>query len=403
MPPAIAPAARARDAHGGTASGFLPHLTSSTSVVPDTVNLTRSADHAVGRADGRPRLPSSAPVVPSKPQYICLHDPDEGGAARPCMPESGQRLFTSGEVSSLRREARQTYAQRQRAEERRAVTIAEKEARTLLTDAAIGQLAAVRAMERDAREAHMRAASEAALPVQYLEQRIRQRIHADYAATDAALREEGREAWRTQVELLKTEKEGAAEREAERRAAVHRFSAAATFVMVQERTSRQEVVDAEMTFWDTLAPAEAESRAEAERLALERFLNTPEQLALAAAREQRERQHARRVAKLTKLFQTQQDGFINGCRHGTGGSSLFAGPNAKKLCGRCRVKWDEELGYFVSIDRAVKIHPPPPPPAITADADGAAAAARSPAAKSAQSSVAPRSSVFPPLKQTAAK
>lgn len=313
------------------------------------------------------------------------------------MPKSAQRLFTSAEVSTLRSEAQQTYTRRKRAEAQKELIAAEAEARSLLAEAALDQIAAVRELQEEEREWRTRAVSAAALPVQYLEQRIRRRIDEEYGQQDAQLRQEGRNAWRLRVELETAASVDASTREAERRAATHRFRAALTFIIVQEMELRKLLASESAKFWETFAQEEAEGKADAEHRAVVRFLNTPEQLALAAAREKRERRRALRTAKLLKLFQEQQEGFVKGCRHGTGGVSLFVGDAPKKVCGRCRVKWDEDLGYYVSIDRAVKMHPPPPPITAAADADIKAA---SHAAKRAPAEAAKSGCVLPSLKKT---
>ncbi|CAG9576499.1 hypothetical_protein_-_conserved [Leishmania major strain Friedlin] len=346
-------------------------------------------------ADGRTKEPSSPRKI-STSHYACLHALFNGTNRQPCMSKSAQRLFTSAEVSTLRSEAQQTYARRKRTEEQKELIAAEAEARSLLAEGALDQIAAVRELQEEERVSRMRAVSAAALPVQYLEQRIRRRIDEEYAQQDAQLRQEGRDAWRLRVELETAASVDASMHEVERRAAAHRFRAALTFIIVQEMELRKLVEAESAKFWETFAQEEAEGKADAEHRALVRFLNTPEQLALAAAREKRERRRALRTAKVLKLFKEQQEGFVKGCRHGTGGVSLFVGDAPKKVCGRCRVKWDEGLGYYVSIDRTVKMHPPPPPITAAADADAKTA---SHAAKRAPAEAAKSGCVLPPLKK----
>ncbi|CAC9497127.1 hypothetical protein conserved [Leishmania donovani] len=352
-------------------------------------------DKVESYADGRTKEPSSPRKI-STPHHACLQVFFDGTNRQPCMPKSAQRLFTSAEVSTLRSEAQQTYTRRKRTEEQKELIAAEAEARSLLAEAALDQIAAVRELQEEERESRMRAVSAAALPVQYLEQRIRRRIDEEYAQQDAQLRQEGRDAWRLRVELETAASVDASTREVERRAATHRFRAALTFIIVQEMELRKLVEAESAKFWETFVQEEAEGKADAENRALVRFLNTPEQLALAAAREKRERRRALRTAKLLRLFQEQQEGFVKGCRHGTGGVSLFVGDAPKKVCGRCRVKWDEGLGYYVSIDRTVKIHPPPPPITAAAEADVKTA---SHAAKRASAEAAKSGCLLPPLKK----
>ncbi|GET89538.1 hypothetical protein, conserved [Leishmania tarentolae] len=362
----------------------------------DSAAAVAVADCAESYADGHPKEPSS-PLKITTPHYACLHGFWDDTKRLPCMPKSAQRLFTSDEVSTLRSEALQTYMRRKRMEEQRELIAAEEEARSLLSEAAVDQIAAVRELQKEELQLRMRAVSEAALPVQYLEQRIRRRIDEEYAQQDEQLRQEGRAAWRLRVEVETATLVDTRTYVAERRAAIHRFRAALTFIIVQEMDLRKHVEAESAKFWEKFAQEEAEGKADAEHRALVRFLNTPEQLALAAAREKRERKRALRTAKLLKLFQEQQEVFVKGCRHGTGGVSLFVGDAPKKMCGRCRVKWDENLGYYVSLDHTVKTHPPPPP--ITAAADTeietASRAAKRPPARTSK-----KGSVLPPLKKT---
>ncbi|KAG5476476.1 hypothetical protein LSCM1_04183 [Leishmania martiniquensis] len=379
---------------------LVQRLTSSfPAIAADIVDAAAAAadDKSAGSYVHELSTHTPSPLKVETPHYTCLNALLDSADRRPRIPKSGQRLFTSAEVSVLRSEARQAYMRRRRMEERKGLMAAEAEARSLLTDAALDQIAGVRARQTEERESLMRAASTAALPVQYLEQRIRHRIIEEDLKRDEHLRQEGRDAWRLQVQLSKAASEGLSVREVERRAATYRFSAAVTFIIVQEIELRKCVEAESAKCWETLAQEEAQGRADAEQRALVRFLNSPEQLALAAARERRERKRALRTAKLLKLFQEQQEGFVNGCRHGTGGLSLFVGEAPKKACTRCRVKWDENLGYYVSMDRTVKIHSPPSP--ITSAA-GAGAKPAPPAAKRPAAEASKHVSVLPPLKET---
>nr|CAJ2475303.1 unnamed protein product [Leishmania braziliensis] len=371
-------------------------LTSSVSAADCMDNVASAVASSVkSNSDGHSGQPSSSLKV-STPHYACLQRVFDGTVRQSCVPKSAQRLFTSAELSMLRNEARRTYTHRRSMEEQKELVVAEAEARSLLAEVALDHIAAVWELHRTECECRMRAASAAMLPVQCLEQRIRRRINEEDAQRDEQLRQEGRVAWRLQVELEKTAAADTGTREVERRAASHRFGAALTFITVQEIKLRKAVEAASAKFWGTFAQEVAEGKADAEHRALVRFLNTPEQLALAAAREQRERKRARRTARLLKLFEDQQKGFVNGCRHGTGGVSLFVGDTVKKVCGRCRVKWDEGIGYYVSIDRTVKTHPPPPP--ITAEADAEANTA-SPVGKQPPAEVVKCGSVLPPVKK----
>ncbi|KAG5502227.1 hypothetical protein GH5_05180 [Leishmania sp. Ghana 2012 LV757] len=339
---------------------------------------------------------ASSPLKVATTHYTCLNVLFDRTDKQPHIPKSGPGLFTSTEVLELRSEARQAYARRRRMEERRQLIASEAEARSGVAGAALDQIAAVRELHKEERESLMRAASDAALPVQYLEQRIRHRIIEEDAKRDGQLRQEGRDAWRLHVQLCKEASEDLSARVVAYRAATHRFRAALTFIVVQEIELRKCVEVESAKCWEALVQEEAEGRADAERRALVRFLSSPEQLALTAAREQRERKRARRAAKLLRLFQEQQDGFVNGCRHGTGGLSLFVGGAPKKVCRRCRVKWDENLGYYVSMDRTMKIHSPPSP--LTA-AVGAGVKTAPPAVKQSVAEAAKGVSVLPPLKE----
>jgi hypothetical protein len=276
------------------------------------------------------------------------------------LPVAAQRLFTSSEIAQLRTDARLEYNRRRRLQERKEVLHDEEEQRRLLVADARSATEALLKWEKESFEALLKAKSEEAFPLQLLEMRIQARIKNDYVQEDAELRQEGRAAWMEQVAKEKAATTESETSQVERRAASHRFRAALTFIVVQERNMRMSLEEEAAQHWKGFLAAEEASRAESAHRALARFLNTPEQLALAAARERRERRQAKAEAKQRKLFQEQQDGFTKGCHHGNGGSSVFEGEVPRKICGRCRVKWDDELGYYVSLDRAVKTHPPPP-------------------------------------------
>lgn len=277
------------------------------------------------------------------------------------LPAAAQKFLHPSEIVQLRTEARLEYYRGRRLQERKDVLHAEEEQRHFILEDARHQIEALRHWERESLEALLRAKSEEALPLQFLELRIQGRIQRDYAAADVEQRREGRAAWRTQVALEKAAAAESAAGEVERRAASHRFRAALTFVVVQEHNMRIVLEGEASEAWQSILSAEEADKAETAHRALVRFLNTPEQLASAAARERRERRQAKAAAKQRKLFEEQQASFVKGCHHGTSGTSVFQGDAAKKICGRCRVKWDDDLGYYVSLDRAVKTHPPPPP------------------------------------------
>lgn len=340
--------------------------------VPDLANVparvavsgTRSKGNMAGAASVGGAMSPSAFAT----HNTCLIGDDETSQRASLLPTAAQRLFTSGEIDRLRADARVEYTVGRRLQERKDLVHEETQQRHLLAADAVGQIQAVRQWETEAREALMRAKSAEALPLQYLEQRIQARIASDYSKRDAELRQEGRAAW---MEHVAKSKEASAEpqpSDVERRAASHRFRAALTFIVVEERNLRDALASEAARAWESFRRAEEVSKAETAQRALERFLNTPEQLAIAAARERQERKQAKLADKQRKLFQQQQDGFVKGCRHGAGGTSVFEGDAPKKICGRCRVKWDEELGFYVSIDRSVKVHHPP----AIAKADGAA-------------------------------
>ncbi|KAG5476758.1 hypothetical protein CUR178_03932 [Leishmania enriettii] len=371
-----------------------------TSSFPTTAADTVDAAAAVRKSAesytyGSPKHASS-PLKVETQHYTCLDVLLDRTDQQPHIQKSGQRLFTSIEVLELRREARQAYARRRRMEEQRQLIASEAEARSVLAGAALDQIAAVRELYKEERDSLIRAASDAALSVQYLEQRIRHRIIEEDAKRDEQLRQEGRDAWRLHVQLCNESSEDLSARVVAHRAATHRFRAALTFIVVQEIELRKCVEVQSAKCWEALVQEESEGRVDAERRALVRFLSSPEQLAQMAAREQRERKRARRTAKLLRLFQEQQDGFVNGCRHGTGGLSLFVGGAPKKVCRRCRVKWDENLGYYVSMDCTVRIHSPPSP--LTAVV-GTGVKTAPPAVKQSAAEAAKSVSVLPPLKE----
>lgn len=309
-------------------------------------------------ADTRVSCAARSPLAFETPHTRCDCDsaPSQRASA---LPVAARRLFTSDEIDHLRFDARVEYTQGRRLQERKNVIHEEAEQRRLISTDALGQAHALQDLEKRRREALLRAKSDEALPLLYLEQRIQARIASDYALQDTELRQQGRLAWIEQVANSKTAGAQTQTSNAERRAASHRFRAALTFIVVEERNLRSSLQAEADHNWEALLRDEEASKAETAQRALERFLNTPEQLALTAERERRERRQAKMAAKQRKLFQEQQDSFIRGCRHGAGGASVFDGEAPKKICGRCRVKLDEDLGYYVSLDRGTKTHPPP--------------------------------------------
>ncbi|KPA81953.1 hypothetical protein ABB37_03142 [Leptomonas pyrrhocoris] len=305
-----------------------------------------------------------AATPPSAPEPLAAQMSGADGSVlhqRGLLPAATQRLFTSDEIAQLRVEARLEYSRGRRLQERKDVIHEEGQERRLLIEDAMSQAQALRDWEKERFAALLRAKSAEALPLQLLELRIQARLTHDYAREDAEQRREGRAAWIDQVAEMKATVTKTETSAVDRRAASHRFRAAVTFVVVQEHNIRTSLEEEAARHWTAFFQAEETSKAEAAQRALVRFLNTPEQLAITAAREQRERRQAKIFAKQRKLFEEQQEKFTKGCHHATGGVSVFEGDPPKKICGRCRVKWDEKLGYLVPLDRTTKSHPPPLP------------------------------------------
>lgn len=198
--------------------------------------------------------------------------------------------------------------------------------------------------------------------VQLLEERLQARtMCADLAARDEeeAQREEGRRAWNAHIEVQARRERDAAEQVRAAKEREDQFRGAVTFLIVRERRDREELEVDEHWARRRLKEEDVAGRAEADRLTYERFINSPEQQALIAAQRLQEERARKAAARRQRLHAVEQARFIEGCHHGRGGVSLFGGPAPKKVCGRCRVKFDDSLGYYVSMDA------PPPSKAAT--------------------------------------
>lgn len=274
---------------------------------------------------------------------------------------SGKKWFTPSEIALLHSQAQMEYEQKCRSLQLRSFIHEEENARMDVVVDATCQMRELQERATRGMETIMRETSLLPLPLQKLELRIKGRLTWEYHEQDMRLREEGRAAWKLETEEMEKAQVAADERNTvQRRAEKFQFGAAMTFLVVHERNLRgllEQEVSAE---WERLLGDEAADKEASDRLAHERFMNTPEQLALTAARERRDRKRQKRDARLLRLFTEQQNKFITQCHHRKDGGSLFEGPDAKVICGRCRVKLDEVVGYYVSLEKGVVIHPPPP-------------------------------------------
>lgn len=167
---------------------------------------------------------------------------------------------------------------------------------------------------------------------------------------EAEMRANGRKAWQEEVEEMERQNRVQEERKAAQRAEENVRRRAVLFVVSEEREYRAGVEAGWQSEWDGMMKLQADFAKECEARALEAFLNSPEQLALAAERAKKERRQRLREKKAAKKFETEQKKMIQGCTHGPQGSSVFQGKKPRTMCPRCRIQWDEELGHYVAMD-----------------------------------------------------
>ncbi|ORC92888.1 uncharacterized protein TM35_000022140 [Trypanosoma theileri] len=281
--------------------------------------------------------------------------PPEGHAA--CVSSAARRRFEPQELQRLHADAAREYRLRKNAGERREVERHEELARAEIVDAAAAQYAAITAWADE--EGRERDVPPGGWPLRQLEDRLARRVREQRERNEQKEREEGRAAWRAAVAAAEEAAAHARAVEAWRRENERALRAAIVFLISTETRWRREEADGEATAWETLLAQERDGRAEAERIAYENFMNSPEQIALRQERERKEAAARRLAARQMRRFNKEQESFVKSCRHGRGNTSMFEGPTAKKLCVSCGVKFDENLGYYVRL-RGPTIPPPAP-------------------------------------------
>ncbi|RNF00366.1 uncharacterized protein Tco025E_08811 [Trypanosoma conorhini] len=313
--------------------------------------------------------PRSGGCASSSSRAAVAADPRGGGRVKSsasCIEEGVRRRFEPWELGLIKCEALQEYNLLKNASERREVEREESIAREELTADAASFLAALREWQAEAR-----GEIAANRPLSLLLERLQRRATAQqrrHEAHEAALREEGRVEWRREVEEKARLQAYEAALMQWRREGEETLRAAVAFLLGMQTRERRAEEAAQDAAWTALCTQESADRAEAERLAYENFMNTPEQVALRKERERLEAAANRAAARKLKQFLKEQEHLVKSCTHARGHASFFEGPLAKKLCVSCGVKFDETLGYYVRM-RGRTIAPPPtwtppqPPPA----------------------------------------
>ncbi|RNF00469.1 hypothetical protein TraAM80_07578 [Trypanosoma rangeli] len=283
-----------------------------------------------------------------------------------CIEESARRRFEPWELGLIKCEALQEYNLLKNASERREMEREESIAREELIAGATSFLAALLEWQLEAR-----GKVESDRPLSLLLERLQKREtnhQHQYQIYEEALREEGRVGWRQEVEKKTRLREYEAAMAQWRRECEETLRAAVAFLLGMQTRERQAEAAEEEAAWAALCAQELTDRAEAERLAYENFMKTPEQVALRKERERLEAAANRAAARRLKQFLKEQEHLVKSCTHARGHVSFFEGALAKKLCVSCGVKFDETLGYYVrmrgrTIAPPSTWTPPQPPPA----------------------------------------
>lgn len=260
--------------------------------------------------------------------------------------------FEDWEIKAMQVEAIADYHLRRNRAEIADVCRQERLAREDLEDDCLQRLAMVHGIEHTGwQDAH-----KSSTLLSLLERRLVERKQKEeflLAQTEERLREEGRAAWRREQAELASQAAESERLATQRRTMECQGRAALVFLASRERVFRDEVTQAEEAAWGDMCRAEPAARVDLERLAYEQFMNSPEQLALAAAKLAKEAKERKKAARIKQLFEAEQMRLISICHHGRNGVSLLdpsTAPAAKRVCPRCRVRYDEALGYLVRED-----------------------------------------------------
>ncbi|CCW70700.1 unnamed protein product [Phytomonas sp. Hart1] len=269
------------------------------------------------------------------------------------IPSRFHDLFGDSELQVYRREALSDYIIMKNKIELRDFFINERIIREEIDDVAFSQFQAIhtRFWEESSKFSMLADASgQLLMKLQNRLQRSENFKEAKSAEWEARLLAEGRCAWQEEVKSQEEKAREEVERSKQKKAEENQFRAAVVFIICRERTDRGLFEKEIEAAWNKLFSKEADERKEAEQLAYERFMNSPEQLALAAERERKALKERKRKARFQKILQAEQKRIIDRCHHGRNGTSLLENPGPQKSCCRCRICFDENLGYYVNID-----------------------------------------------------
>ncbi|KAF5219639.1 hypothetical protein TcYC6_0085730 [Trypanosoma cruzi] len=272
-----------------------------------------------------------------------------------CIEESVRKRFEPWELGLIKHKALQEYNLLKNASERRDLEREESIAREEIVNDATSLLAAVIEWRVEAGEEVM---SDRALS--RLLERLRKRAttqQRQYEINEEALREEGRMGWRQEVEEKARSKQREEAMARWRRECEDSLCAATAFLMGMERRERRDEVAEEEAAWAALCTEELNARAEAERIAYENFMNSPEQVALRKEQERIEAAAQAAAARQLKRFLREQEHLVKSCRHARGAGSVFEALPPRNLCVSCGVKFDETVGYYVRMRGSTLVPP----------------------------------------------
>ncbi|EKF36326.1 hypothetical protein MOQ_002282 [Trypanosoma cruzi marinkellei] len=272
-----------------------------------------------------------------------------------CIEESVRKRFEPWELGLIKQKALQEYNLLKNASERRDLEREESIAREEIVNDATSLLAAVFEWQVEAGKEVMtdRALSR-------LLDRLRKRAntqHRQYKINEEALREEGRMEWRQEVEEKVRSKQREEAMARWRRECEESLCAATAFLMGMEKRERRDEVAEEERVWAALCTEELNARAEAERIAYENFMNSPEQVALRKEQERIEAAAQAAAARQLKKFLKEQEHLVKSCKHARGTGSVFEALPPRNLCVSCGVKFDEKVGYYVRMRGATLVPP----------------------------------------------
>lgn len=291
--------------------------------------------------------PTSAVVVVDPPRRWQGEDVSDAAILSTTTPR-----LAPAEVEALRLEAHHEYRHRVDRLQLDELCREERGSREELASHAASTRAVLTDKQAAAAAALVAGCGEGAALAQ-LRSRLRGRAVAEAAALaerEAAMRSDGREAWLAEVALTAARGREADALAAQRRREADQFRAAVTFIVCLERGDRAALAADAAALHGALAPACEMEKAAAAAAAHERWLSSPEQQSAREAEAKGAARAHRLAAAASRRFALEQQRFITSCHHATSGGSLFDGPAPKKVCGRCRVRYDDGLQYYVRMD-----------------------------------------------------